>query len=127
MKQVAALIAAFIIIIGSNAQRAEPPLPPATNIRSDSGVIIAGPANTAATPNGGQDEYRKKYKELVDSLALKNENELKKNYDDLSASYRYAIYGIVAAGILICVLLGIVYGLYHKNKTLKSELNKLKP
>ena len=126
MKQVAALIVVFIISLGSNAQRSDPPLPAIPNNGRDSGVTKAGPANTTAIPNAGQDLYRKKYNELLDSLQLKNEKKLKQNADELSTSYQYAIYGIAAEGIIICVLLGIVYRLYHKNKRLKNELNKLK-
>ena len=128
MRPVVLLIAAFILALSSNAQRADPPLPPATNTTTaaTSNTSESGPLANSANSNTSQDAYRKKYNELLDSLALKNENELKKNYDDLSASYSYVIYGIAAAGIIVCALLGIVYGLYRKNKRLKSELNKLK-
>jgi len=128
MKQVAALIVVFILALSGNAQKSDPPLPPATNNTTTAAPNTAesAPLGRSDNINVGQDEYRKKYKELLDSLALKNQNELKQNSNDLSTSYRYAIYGIAAAGIIICALLGIVYGLYHKNKTLKNELYKLK-
>ena len=124
MKHAAALLLVFIITLASYTQRADPPLPPSPINRTDSGVIISGPGATSS--NAGQDLYRKKYDELVDSLQLKKEKESRQTAENLSTSYRYAIYGVVAAGIIICALLGIVYRLYQKNKTLNDELNKLR-
>ena len=129
MKQVAGLILIFILSLSSKAQRADPPLPPAVTSTASvtPNTAEAGPLGKSDNNNTGQNEYRKKYNELLDSLALKNENELKQNADDLSKSYRNATYGIVGAGVVICALLGIIYGLYQKNKTLKNELRKLRP
>ena len=128
MRKVAALIVVFILALSGNAQKSDPPLPPATTNTTTAipNTAESAPLGKSGNINVGQDEYRKKYKELLDSLALKNESEPKQNFNDLSTSYRYAIYGMVAAGIIICALLGIVYGLYHKNKSLKNELDKLK-